>query len=106
MEVIRGSADVSVFFVVLLLGFLGELFSFGLFWLIFFNFRLFFFPIPTSSFGLTLDYAVSENATEGTHFINIDYSQILLSNNVDPMPATKVNLALPIEVQKKTPSFD
>ena len=55
----------------------------------------------TSSFGLTLDYTVSEDATEGTHFINIDYSQILLSNNVDPMPATKMNLALPIEVQKK-----
>ena len=55
----------------------------------------------TSSFGLTLDYTVSEDATEGTHFINIDYSQILLSNNVNPMPATKMNLALPIEVQKK-----
>ena len=55
---------------------------------------------PTSSFGLTLDYTVSENATEGIHFINIDYSQILLSNNVDPMPATKMNLALPIEVKK------
>ena len=55
---------------------------------------------PTSSFGITLDYLANDNATEGTHFINIDYSQVLLSNNVDPMPATKMNLAIPIEVQK------
>ena len=55
----------------------------------------------SSSFGITLDYVVHENATEGTHFINIDYSQILLSNNVDPMPATQMNFALPIEIQNK-----
>jgi hypothetical protein len=54
----------------------------------------------TSSFGITLDYLANDNATEGTHFINIDYSQVLLSSNVDPMPATKMNLAIPIEVQK------
>jgi len=54
-----------------------------------------------SSFGITLDYLVSDDATEGTHFINIDYSQVLLSNNVEPMPATTMNLTLPIEVQKK-----
>ena len=28
----------------------------------------------------------------------IDYSQILLSNNVDPMPQTQMNIAIPIEV--------
>ena len=55
----------------------------------------------SSSFGTTLDYIVHENATEGTHFINIDYSQILLSNNVDPMPLTKMNFAIPIEVQNR-----
>ena len=52
----------------------------------------------SSSFGTTLDYVVHEDATEGTHFINIDYSQILLSNNVDPMPQTQMNIAIPIEV--------
>ena len=51
----------------------------------------------SSSFGTTLDYVVHEDATEGTHFINIDYSQILLSNNVDPMPQTQMNIAIPIE---------
>ena len=55
----------------------------------------------TSSFGISLDYLVNEDVTEGIHFINIDYSQILLSNNVDPMPVTQMNLAIPIEVQKR-----
>lgn len=55
----------------------------------------------SSSFGTTLDYVVSEDATEGTHFINIDYSQVLLSNNVDPMPLTQMNFAIPIEVQNR-----
>ena len=53
------------------------------------------------SFGITLDYLVSDNATEGIHFINIDYSQVLLSNNVEPIPSTNMNLTIPIEVQKK-----
>ena len=52
----------------------------------------------SSSFGTTLDYVVHKDATEGTHFINIDYSQILLSNNVDHMPQTQINIAIPIEV--------
>ncbi len=55
----------------------------------------------SSSFGTTLDYVVHKDATEGTHFINIDYSQILLSNNVDPMPQTQMNIAIPIEVLNK-----
>ncbi len=55
----------------------------------------------SSSFGTTLDYVVNEDATEGTHFINIDYSQVLLSNNVDPMPLTQMNFAIPIEVQNR-----
>ena len=42
------------------------------------------------SFGITLDYLVSDNATEGIHFINIDYSQVLLSNNVEPIPSTNI----------------
>ena len=55
----------------------------------------------TSSFGTTLDYQVSKNANEGTHFLNISYSQVLVSNNVDPMPATKSTIALPIMVTKE-----
>ena len=55
----------------------------------------------SSSFGTTLDYEVSKNTSEGTHFLNISYSQVLVSNNVDPMPATKTAIALPIMVMKE-----
>ena len=55
----------------------------------------------TSSFGTTLDYEVLKNASEGTHFLNISYSQVLVSNNVDPMPATITTIALPIVVLKE-----
>jgi len=55
----------------------------------------------TSSFGTTLDYHVANNANVGTHFLNISYSQVLVSNNVDPMVPTKSNIALPILVEKE-----
>jgi len=55
----------------------------------------------TSSFGTTLDYEVSKNTNEGKHFLNVSYSQVLVSNNVDPMPATKTTIALPIMVLKE-----
>jgi len=55
----------------------------------------------TSSFGTTLDYEVSKNTNEGRHFLNVSYSQVLVSNNVDPMPATKTTIALPIMVLKE-----
>jgi len=52
----------------------------------------------TSSFGTTIDYQVSKNANEGSHFLNIDYTQVLVSNNVDPMEPTQTNIALPITI--------
>ena len=52
----------------------------------------------TSSFGTTIDYQVSKTANEGSHFLNIDYTQILVSNNVDPMEPTQTNIALPITI--------
>ena len=55
----------------------------------------------SSSFGTTLDYEVSKDTNEGIHFLNISYSQVLVSNNVDPMPATKTAIALPIMVIKE-----
>jgi len=55
----------------------------------------------SSSFGTTLDYEVSKDTNEGIHFLNISYSQVLVSNNVDPMPATKTAIALPIMVVKE-----
>ena len=52
----------------------------------------------TSSFGTTIDYQVSDTANEGTHFLNIDYTHVLVRNNIDPMEATQTNIALPIDV--------
>jgi hypothetical protein len=52
----------------------------------------------TSSFGSTIDYQVSKTANEGSHFLNIDYTQVLVSNNVDPMEPTQTNIALPITI--------
>tara|TARA_B100001245_G_scaffold132138_1_gene97899 strand:+ start:282 stop:1223 length:942 start_codon:yes stop_codon:yes gene_type:complete len=52
----------------------------------------------TSSFGTTIDYQVSKTANEGSHFLNIDYTQVLVSNNVDPMEPTQTNIALPITI--------
>ena len=52
----------------------------------------------TSSFGTTIDYEVTSNANEGIHFLNIDYTQVLVSNNTEPMPSTQTNIALPILV--------
>ena len=52
----------------------------------------------TSSFGTTIDYKVSKTANEGAHFLNIDYTQVLVSNNIDPMQPTQTNIALPIDV--------
>ena len=52
----------------------------------------------TSSFGTTIDYEVVSNANEGIHFLNIDYTQVLVSNNTEPMPSKQTNIALPILV--------
>ena len=52
----------------------------------------------TSSFGTTVDYQVSSTAIEGPHFLNIDYSQVLVSNNIDPMEPTQTNISIPIVV--------
>ena len=52
----------------------------------------------TSSFGTTIDYEVTSNANEGIHFLNIDYTQVLVSNNTEPMPSAQTNIALPILV--------
>jgi len=52
----------------------------------------------TSSFGTTIDYKVTSDANAGIHFLNIDYTQVLVSNNTEPMPSTQTNIALPILV--------
>ena len=55
----------------------------------------------TSSFGTTIEYKVTNIANEGVHFLNIDYTQVLVSNNIDPMEPTQINIALPIFVSRE-----
>jgi len=55
----------------------------------------------TSSFGTTIEYKVTNTANEGAHFLNIDYTQVLVSNNIDPMEPTQTNIALPIFVSRE-----
>ena len=55
----------------------------------------------TSSFGTTIEYKVTDIANEGVHFLNIDYTQVLVSNNIDPMEPTQTNIALPIFVSRE-----
>ena len=55
----------------------------------------------TSSFGTTIEYKVTNIANEGVHFLNIDYTQVLVSNNIDPMEPTQTNIALPIFVSRE-----
>jgi hypothetical protein len=55
----------------------------------------------TSSFGTTIEYKVTNIANEGAHFLNIDYTQVLVSNNIDPMEPTQTNIALPIFVSRE-----
>ena len=51
------------------------------------------------SYGRTLDFQVISDANEGTHFLNILYSQVLVSNNEEPLEPTSSNIAIPIIVK-------
>ena len=39
----------------------------------------------TSSFGTTIEYKVTNTANESSPFLNIDYTQLLVSNNIAPI---------------------
>ncbi len=51
------------------------------------------------SYGRTIDFQVSSDANEGTHFLNVLYTQVLMSNNVEPLKPTSRNIAIPIIVK-------
>lgn len=53
------------------------------------------------SFGSTVDFEISPDATEGTHFLNILYSQVLVRNNEEPLNPTQSNIAIPIFIKDK-----
>ncbi len=53
------------------------------------------------SYGRTLEFAARPDASPGIHFINVDYSQVLLAGNNDPQEPTKTSIAIPITVQER-----
>ena len=51
------------------------------------------------SYGTTVDFKISPEATTGTHFLNIVYSQVLVKNNQEPQNPTTNNIAIPIIIK-------
>ena len=53
------------------------------------------------SYGETIDFRISSDASVGSHFINLDYSQVLLANNEHAQPPTQTNIAIPIFIKQQ-----
>ena len=53
------------------------------------------------SYGSTIDFKVSSDATVGTHFLNVLYSQVLVQNNEEPQLPTSNNIAIPIIIREQ-----
>jgi len=53
------------------------------------------------SYGETVDFKIVEDASPGSHFLNLEYSQVLLANNEEPQPATQANIAIPILIKEQ-----
>ena len=51
------------------------------------------------TYGRTLNFKVPSDANEGTHFLNVLYSQVLVRNNEEPLDPTSSNIAIPIIVK-------
>lgn len=52
-----------------------------------------------SSYGGTIDLVAANDTQLGIHYLNILYSQVLLSHNETPQPLTQKNIAIPIEIK-------
>ncbi|KAG2473349.1 MAG: S-layer domain protein [Nitrosopumilales archaeon] len=53
------------------------------------------------SYGETVDFKIAADASPGSHFLNLEYSQVLLANNEEPRPATQTNIAIPILIKEQ-----
>ena len=53
------------------------------------------------SYGETVDFRILSDASPGSHFVNLEYSQILLANNEEPQPPTHANIAIPILLKEQ-----
>lgn len=50
----------------------------------------------SGSYGETVDFRIASDASLGSHFLNLEYSQVLLANNEEAQPPTQTNIAVPI----------
>ena len=53
------------------------------------------------SYGSTIDFQILSDATIGTHFLNILYSQVLVKNNEEPQSPISKNIAVPIIIKEQ-----
>ena len=53
------------------------------------------------SYGETIDFRILSDASPGSHFVNLEYSQVLLANNKEPQPPTHANIAIPILLKEQ-----
>lgn len=53
------------------------------------------------SYGETINFQIRSDASLGDHFLNLDYSQVLLANNEEPQKPTSTSIALPIIVKEQ-----
>lgn len=54
-----------------------------------------------STYGQVIDFQVPKNISDGVHFVNIGYSQVLMKDNKDAQSPTHRNIAVPIQIQEK-----
>lgn len=54
-----------------------------------------------SSFGGSIDFKISSDVNPGIHFLNVKYSQVLVSNNKEPQEPIVYDIAIPIVVKNE-----
>ncbi|MCV0412594.1 hypothetical protein [Nitrosarchaeum sp.] len=54
-----------------------------------------------SSFGGSIDFKISSDVNPGIHFLNVKYSQVLVSNNKEPQEPSTYDIAIPIIVKNE-----
>lgn len=55
------------------------------------------------SYGASIDFKISSDINPGIHFLNVKYSQVLVSNNKEPQEPISHDIAIPI-ILKEEPS--
>lgn len=53
------------------------------------------------SYGENIDFKISSDANPGTHFLNVKYSQVLVSNNKEPQQSIIHDIAIPIIIKEE-----